>query len=157
MCSDETKRTRRRKASKENGKKGGVKTKEGKAISSQNALKHGILARALSDYDKVNYKTIYELLSKEYKVTKFAHEMILEQLVICYIKLGRCLRFENDLIREAMGTLRLPPPGVEYDDQAFVDEEMFKRMELVLTKYEPQLVRRLQALVKQLESFKAEL
>ena len=137
MSNDETKKSRRRKASKENGKKGGVKTVEGKAISSRNALKHGILANALSGYDKINYETIYELLSKEFKVTKFSHEMILEQLVICYIKLGRCLRCENDLIREGTQELKLPPLGVAYEDQAFIDEDFYKRMELVLTKYEP--------------------
>jgi hypothetical protein len=153
MGNGEAKQSRRRKSSIENGKKGGVKTEQGKVISSRNALKHGILANALSGYDKINYKMIYELLSNEFKVTKFSHEMILEQLVICYIKLGRCLRCENDLIREGTQALKMPPIGVDYDDQAFIDEEFYKRMELVLTKYEPQLVKRLQSLIKQLEGF----
>ncbi len=35
------------KANRENAKKGGVKTEEGKAITKYNALKHGLLAKEI--------------------------------------------------------------------------------------------------------------
>ena len=42
------------KANRKNAIKGGVKTKEGKAISSQNATKYGFFSKITTEFDKLN-------------------------------------------------------------------------------------------------------
>jgi hypothetical protein len=43
---------RQRKANRENGKKGGPKTPEGKAVARLNARKHGIFASCFTEQDE---------------------------------------------------------------------------------------------------------
>ena len=46
-------------ANRENGKKGGVQTPEGKAVSRLNARKHGIFASALTKQDREELHAMY--------------------------------------------------------------------------------------------------
>jgi hypothetical protein len=64
---------RRRRASRENAKKGGVKTEKGKAISSQNSLKHGVLSNKmkLKGYDSVDHQALYETFVQEFDAETF--------------------------------------------------------------------------------------
>ena len=45
-------------ANKENAKLGGVKTEAGKAVSRLNAVKHGLRAVLISDYEKELFKSL---------------------------------------------------------------------------------------------------
>ena len=152
---------RRRKASRENGKKGGVKTDVGKAVSSQNALKHGVLSNKvkLKGYDSVNHQALYDTLEEEFDAKTLHQKMLVEQLVLCYIKLARCSRFEAEIMNETLKTTDnpnhigdlFPEKITPKDARALIDESTFKRMELVLTKYEPQLINRMIGLVNVLK------
>ncbi len=102
------KKVKKRKASQENGKKGGVKTNAGKAVSSQNAIKHGVLSNSLSEYDKLSSIALYKKLAIEFEVKTTYQRMLLEQLVLCYIKLARCSRFESEIMNEAVSTTDNP-------------------------------------------------
>ncbi len=152
---------RRRRASRENGQKGGVKTDEGKVASSQNALKHGVLSSKfrLKGYDSINHQIIYDTLEKEFDAKSLHQKMLVEQLVLCYIKLARCSKFESEILHEALKSTD-NPLKVKFLSQdkitpkeakALIDESTFKRMELVLTKYEPQLINRMIGLVNVLK------
>lgn len=152
---------RRRRASRENGKKGGVKTEKGKAISSQNALKHGVLSNKvkLKGYDSVDHQTLYDAFVEEFNAKTVHQKMLVEQLVLCCIKLARCSRFEAEIMKEALsaqdnpsyiGDL-FPEKITPKEAKALIDESVFKKMELVLTKYEPQLINRMIGLINVLK------
>ncbi len=137
---------------------------EGKKIVCKNAIKHGILSNSLSDYDKIQYNELYKQLANEFKVRKTYQVILLEQLVLCYMKLARCARFESEIMNESLRTKVIHGVqfgGLEEDmefiddkDRAQLDEKIFKKLELVLIRYEPQLVKRLMNLTKQLSSLK---
>lgn len=159
------KKVKKKKTSQENGKKGGVKTEEGKAVSSQNAIKHGVLSNSLSEYDKLSSIALYKRLAVEFEVETTSQRMLLEQLVLCYIKLARYSRFESEIMNEAVSTIDNPnhlkldwgdEKVTPEDAKALIDEQTFKRMELVLTRYEPQLINRLMGLIRVLKSYQSD-
>lgn len=98
--------SKRKSASRENGKLGGVKTDAGKAVSKMNATKHGILAR--TDYDPVSGHKIYVQLAEEFGVETPSRKLLVQQLALTTVRLARCARMEAEIIREA-----LDPPVVE--------------------------------------------
>ena len=91
----------------------GPKTTEGKARSSRNALKHGLLARQiLLDDDPHEDPADLDRLLNEL-VTDFAPETTVERLLVeriaaCYWRLRRALRFET----QAISKLRQGPQDV---------------------------------------------
>ncbi len=91
-----------------NGKSGGVKTSEGKAVSSQNSIKHGILARYSTSLDDITFEEAYDLFANEFGDTTPSRSALISQLAILYIRLRRCSRFESEYIKE-----QLNPPKFE--------------------------------------------
>lgn len=91
-----------------NGFNGGVKTPEGKAISSQNAKKHGIFANYQTAFDDMSFDEAYALLALEYGDDTLTRQFLISQLAILFIRLRRCARFENEFLRE-----QLNPPRYE--------------------------------------------
>lgn len=146
-------------ASRENGKLGGVKTDEGKLISSRNSLKHGILSEADCSYDLIKVDPLYLKLLDEFKVKSESRRMLVEQLAICYLKLARCNRFERELLEEACNTVYEEDPvetllsgmSISNDKKATISNEWFLKMDLVLTRYEPQLVKRMINIINELK------
>lgn len=53
-------------ANQNNGMSGGVKTDEGRAISSRNAITHGILSQTVSDHESVLYEPIFSELERDF-------------------------------------------------------------------------------------------
>jgi hypothetical protein len=148
------------------------KTEEGKAISAQNSRKHGLLASSLTDYDRLAVNELLEELEEEFGDGSVATKMVIEQLVLTYLKLARCNQFQAEVINEKIHpTEKEYIPGVAdkllnsvHDDlggkvevkkQGFssqITEEQFKRVELIITRYEPQLVNRMLKLINYLKS-----
>lgn len=91
-----------------NGQSGGVKTTEGKAISSQNSTKHGILSKYGTQLDDLSFDEVYKNLAEEFGDTTPSRQALISQLAVLLIRLRRCARFENEFIREKMN-----PPKVE--------------------------------------------
>jgi len=58
---------RQPRAHQRNPKRGGVKTQEGINVSKFNAVKHGILSDAITDYDKGSYEEIHDRLKDDYR------------------------------------------------------------------------------------------
>ena len=159
----------RKVTSPQNGLKGGVKTDEGKAASSKNAIKHGLLSNSLSEYDRVPYSAMYAHLAQEFNVETLYQRIILEQLVVTYIKLARCSRLESELLNQEIKTYENPNSLDKYieeacsnisskrldpEDKALIDEKTFKNLDLILTRYEPQLNSRILTLIKVLLELK---
>lgn len=147
-------------ANRKNGLKGGIKTLEGKQKSKMNSLKHGIMARFTTKYDDLNYNDVFEMFSQEFGATSLSRTILIEQLSITYMRLRRCIRYESEIIREALN-----PPKYESvigeesrlvtlvneGEPATIKSDSFEQLENVITKYEPNLLSRL---IKLLEILK---
>lgn len=137
-------------ANKKNAQKGGVKSFEGKCISSKNSIKHGILSDCLTKYDSINPKEIYDDLIEEYKPETVTQRMLVEMLAITYVKLGRCVKLEREIINESIN----PPEYkdifaldetkylVTKNDKAQLQSSHFEQLEIVYQRYEPSLIKR---------------
>jgi hypothetical protein len=95
-------------ANKQNALLGGVKTDEGKAVSRYNAVRHGILRETVSGYEKVDYERIFNEFCELYKPENIAEEIVVERLVVAYIKLVRVSHAENELMKSVLD------PTLEY-------------------------------------------
>lgn len=91
-----------------NGQKGGVRTREGKAISSQNSIKHGILTKYTNSLDDISFEDAYEKFAAEFGDDTPSRAALITQVAILFIRLRRCARFEQEFIRS-----KLNPPKYE--------------------------------------------
>lgn len=135
-----------------NSRRGGVKTLEGKEVSSMNARKHGILSTYLvDDFEKEQFEYYSNEFRVEFNVQSLAKELLLEQFVLCYIKLSRCSRMENLVVTQTLGNDDAFKIELFSDAEVILDEDIFKRLQTVLTRYEPMLVKRMITLIKELQ------
>jgi hypothetical protein len=70
-------------------KNGGPKTEEGKAISKYNAVRHGILTRILLNHELEEADIIQKKLLEEYQPQSITEELLIETLVIAYMRRQR--------------------------------------------------------------------
>ena len=89
-------------ANRENGKKGGVKTDEGKAVSKYNTLKHGILKELVSDYERGFYDDITERLEDQFHPVGVLEKMLVDRIGVYYLKLYRVAKAENEYMRSLL-------------------------------------------------------
>ena len=100
------------KANRENAKKGGIKTEEGKAIAKYNALKHGLLAKEVivdagdGAENHEEFQAVISDLIEQYKPEGTVEEMLVEKIAASYWRLRRCHRYEVGLIRFELDTLK---------------------------------------------------
>ena len=92
-------------ANRQNAKKStGPKTPEGKAKSSQNALKHGLLANQilLNDDDpnekREDFNQLLENLIDEYQPHTCMETLLVERVAVCFWRLRRAYRYEAQAI-----------------------------------------------------------
>ncbi len=89
-------------ANRENGKRGGVKTPEGKAVSKYNALKHGILKEVVSEYEQSFYDDIVERLEDQFKPIGVLEKILVDRIGVYYIKLYRVAKAENEYMQATL-------------------------------------------------------
>ena len=79
----------------------GPKTPAGKAISSRNALRHGLRARAalLPGEDKRAFERLFKAFRAEHRPLGPLEEVLVEQMAVAYWKLARLSRIESHLYR----------------------------------------------------------
>src|SRR5690242_17970226 len=97
-------------ANRENGKLGGVRTEEGKAVSRYNALKHGILKEVVSDYEQVFYEDIVERLESEFHPIGTLENMLVDRIGVYYLKLYRAAKAENEYMRSTLNPRIMSDP-----------------------------------------------
>lgn len=85
-------------ANRENGKKGGVKTDEGKAVSKYNALKHGILSKQIlfEGEDEDELLTLEKRLRAELSPATEIELLLVDKIASNIWRLKRALSFEKD-------------------------------------------------------------
>lgn len=80
--------------------KGGVRTTEGKAISRQNAVKHGIFIRYATALDDFGYEEVYSRFAEEFDDTSPSRAALISYLSVLFIRIRRCFRFESEYLKE---------------------------------------------------------
>lgn len=87
-------------ANRENGKKGGVKTPEGKAISRYNALKHGLLSKEvlLSDENEDDLVDLGKKLRAELAPETEFELVLVDRITANIWRLRRVMRIEQEMI-----------------------------------------------------------
>jgi hypothetical protein len=124
-------------ANKTNAKRGGVKTPQGKAISCRNSLKHGILAHGSVEGDILTIEEAYKQFSKEFSPRSPSREILVQQLALTVVRLGRCSRFETEILHESKVWM--------WDISNTID-----RLAALGERYESRLVRRMLRLLEAL-------
>ena len=79
----------------------GPKTPAGKTISSRNALRHGLRARAalLPGEDKHAFERLFKAFRAEHRPAGRLQEVLVEQMAVAYWKLARLTRIESHVYR----------------------------------------------------------
>jgi hypothetical protein len=83
-------------ASRLNGANGGVRTVEGKAVSSMNARKHGIFAAALTEYDKEELHGVHDEFLTSMQPEGVVEKVLVEKLAHTCLRLQRCAAAEAE-------------------------------------------------------------
>jgi hypothetical protein len=87
---------------RQNGQLGGVKTDEGKKISRYNALKHGVLAQLISDYEKPMYGELLEELLEQYRPVGVIEQLLIERVAVWHLRLFRSARSEGEQMKSIL-------------------------------------------------------
>lgn len=97
-------------ANRKNGKKGGVKTENGKSVVRYNALKHGLLAKEIvilvgdGAENPEEFHSLWESLVQQLKPKGTLEELLVEKIVCFFWRLRRAYRYEVGLIRNNLDT-----------------------------------------------------
>jgi hypothetical protein len=91
-------------ANRENAKRGGVKTEAGKAISSRNAVTHGLLSQhILLDGEEAEIlDALRDNLMAEYAPWGVMEVFWVDRIVCCIWKLGRVAEVETGMARDLL-------------------------------------------------------
>jgi hypothetical protein len=140
-------------ANKRNGRLGGPKTPEGKAVSRLNARKHGIFASALTPLDHDELRGIHDRCRAELQPVGFLEEAVVEKIALTYLRLQRCARAEAEYHvltwTAAAWDARVPPaePASTFDRGHFeTTVTLVQRYDTTLTNQFLKLIHELQSL-----------
>ncbi len=136
-------------ANRENALKGGVKTQQGKEITRFNALKHGILRQSISEYETLDFESVYKALEGDLKPESTIEAIVIERIALAYIKLLRVNKAEIELIKSALNPTTVKElvsfefhetiPG--YEPQ--ISKESIETLSTIYSRYETSIENRL--------------
>ncbi len=94
----------------------GPKTPEGKAVSSMNALKHGLTARRVvvlndPDEDPAQFDHLLDELIDEHQPDGVTERFLVERIATCYWRLRRALRYEAQSAADRLLARQQDPSG----------------------------------------------
>lgn len=114
------------KANQENGKKGGVKTDEGKEVSKYNALKHGILKANVSEYEAEFSNDVMDRLNSQFQPVGVLEKMLVDRIGYIYIRLFRVAKSENEYMQSILNprkvTVKDIIPQIEFTETIVENE-----------------------------------
>jgi hypothetical protein len=92
-------------ANRENGKKGGVKTDEGKAVSKYNALKHGLLSKEvlLDSEDEGALIDIGKKMREELQPITQMERVLVDRITSNVWRLKRVMQMEREMMEKSKG------------------------------------------------------
>jgi len=89
-------------ANRENGKKGGVKTDEGKLVSRYNALKHGLLSQEvlLNNENAMELETLGKQLRAELAPASILEVVLVDRITANTWRLRRVMQIEREMMED---------------------------------------------------------
>lgn len=89
-------------ANRENGKKGGVKTDEGKAVSKYNAMKHGLLSKEvlLEDESEADLVSLSKKLRTELAIKTELELVLVDRITANVWRLRRVMQIEREMMND---------------------------------------------------------
>ena len=143
-------------ANRENGKKGGPKTPEGKAIVRLNPRTHGIFASALTEHDKEELTGIHGELVAWFVPVGPVEGILVEKLAHTYLRLQRCARAEAEYHHSTWD-----PSGASFSSDLFAatvgrsdgsfNEKQFERSVRLFSRYDTTLTNQFVKLFHEIE------
>lgn len=112
-------------ANRKNAKLGGVKTPEGKRISSLNAVKHGVLMKILTKEESKEATVLQEKLFNDCQPQSTIEQILIERIAVWYVRLKRAVRAEKEQMMKIFNpriTKRVG--GFQIDDEALIGKEV---------------------------------
>ncbi len=155
------------KANQENGKKGGVKTDEGKETSKYNALKHGILKETVSEYEQSFSKDVMERLNSQFQPVGVLEKILVDRIAVYYVRLFRGAKAENEYmqsvlnprqvtVNELISPIVFTETIVENEGYTpIVTHEMVDRLSTTFLRYEIALENRMYKAIHELQRMQA--
>ena len=155
------------KANQENGKKGGVKTNEGKETSKYNALKHGILKETVSEYEQSFSKDVMERLNSQFQPVGVLEKILVDHIAVYYVRLFRGAKAENEYMQSVLNPRQvtvneLIPPIIFtetiVENEGYtptVTHEMVDRLSTTFLRYEIALENRMYKAIHELQRMQA--
>jgi hypothetical protein len=147
-------------ANRENAKKGGVKTQQGKNISKYNAWKHGILSNTVSEYEINDFEMLYKRLENEFRPETTIEFLLVERIALYQIRLYRASKAEARYIKESLAPSSLPNfdflhgPVIEDDKEKYghrLKRNVIEGINNLYLRYEKTLENRLYRALHELE------
>ena len=83
-------------------RRGGPKTPQGKDMSKQNSLKHGILSNATTVYDGIKLDSILARLSDELAPKTSIEELLVERIALYILRLQRVVKAETEHMKKCL-------------------------------------------------------
>lgn len=136
-------------ANRENSLKGGVRTPQGKEISRFNALKHGILRQSISEYETLDFESVYNALEDDLKPQNTIEAIVIERIALAYTKLLRVNKAEIELIKSALNpTIVKELINFEFHEtitgyEPQISKESIETLSTIYSRYETSIENRL--------------
>ncbi len=146
-------------ANRENGKKGGPKTPEGKAIVRLNPRKHGIFSSALTEHDQEEIAGIHGELVAWFQPVGPVEGILVEKLAHTYLRLQRCARAEAEYhhstwempINNPFAMQRYVKRRSLSMHASYFDPQQFERSVKLFSRYDTTLTNQLVKLLREIE------
>ena len=114
------------KANRENSKKGGVKSLRGRAISSLNAVKHGILSSKVLPDDKDDFNKLLKDLTDELKPSSILKKIIVERIALHTLQLNKLSFARNEFLLACQNPGKIVDSSKNLFDFTVVEVEPYK-------------------------------
>ena len=121
-------------ANRMNGLKGGVKTIEGKSISSLNAKVHGIFSLRIFPEEKAEFLLIHKSLTDEFSPQNLVEKVLIERLAFHVVQMQRVSFFTNEYLLHCRN-----PKQVVETNEFDVSSILGFRTEVIEEGYMPQV------------------
>ena len=155
------------KANQENGRRGGVKTDEGKEVSKYNALKHGILKETVSDYEQSFSKDVMDRLNSQFQPLGVLEKILVDRIAVYYVRLFRGAKAENEYMQSILNPRQISVqdlmPQISFTETTVINEgytptinhEVVDRLSTTFLRYEIALENRMYKAIHELQRMQA--
>jgi hypothetical protein len=123
-------------ANRSNAQKAGIKTDIGKEISKYNAVRHGVLQRTLISTEKDEAQEILSLLQVEYEPLGITETLLLESIVVTYIRMQRAIQAEKAYLTQGfMPMIRYKDDKTDETDSIQVSNSEYGILDKIYMRY----------------------